>query len=72
MSGERLIKILMRHDYYILRTAGSHVRMIHDGPPKHSVTVPLHAALKAGTLNGILACVANHLKIHKAVILKEL
>jgi hypothetical protein len=34
---------------------GSHVRLEHEGPPPHAITVPLHNPLKIGTLHGILA-----------------
>jgi hypothetical protein len=33
--------------------------MRHGGPPAHSLTVPLHDPLKAGTLHGILSEVAQ-------------
>ncbi len=34
------------------------MRLQHPGPPVHSVSVPLHDALKAGTIHSILADVA--------------
>jgi hypothetical protein len=33
--------------------------MRHEGPPVHSITVPLHNPLKTGTLHGILSEVAQ-------------
>jgi hypothetical protein len=33
-------------------------RLRHQGPPAHTITVPLHNPLKTGTLHGILAEVA--------------
>jgi predicted RNA binding protein YcfA (HicA-like mRNA interferase family) len=59
VSGERLIRTLQALGYHILRQKGSHVRLRHDGPPPHSISVPLHDSLKVGTLQGILAEVAE-------------
>jgi predicted RNA binding protein YcfA (HicA-like mRNA interferase family) len=58
VSGERLIKALQHLGYAIVRQKGSHVRLRHDGPPAHFVTVPLHNPMKTGTVHGILAEVA--------------
>jgi predicted RNA binding protein YcfA (HicA-like mRNA interferase family) len=58
VSGEHLIAILGKLGYQRVRQKGSHVRVRHDGPPTHSVTIPLHNTLKAGTLHGILSEVA--------------
>jgi predicted RNA binding protein YcfA (HicA-like mRNA interferase family) len=38
---------------------GSHVRLRHQGPPVHAITVPLHNPLKTGTLHGILSEIAQ-------------
>ena len=59
VSGERLIRVLERLGYRAVRRKGSHVRLRHEGPPAHSVTVPLHDSLKIGTLRGILSEVAQ-------------
>jgi predicted RNA binding protein YcfA (HicA-like mRNA interferase family) len=45
--------------YSVIRQKGSHKRMRHEGPPAHSITVPLHNPLKTGTLRGILSEVAQ-------------
>jgi hypothetical protein len=37
---------------------GSHVRLRHEGPPAHSIPVPLHNPLKSGMYQGILSEVA--------------
>jgi predicted RNA binding protein YcfA (HicA-like mRNA interferase family) len=58
VSGDRLIDMLGRLGYKRLRQQGSHVRVRHEGPPRHSITIPLHNPMKAGTLHGILAEVA--------------
>lgn len=59
VSGDRLIGALERLGYVVIRQKGSHVRLRHEGPPVHTVTVPLHNPLKTGTLHGILSEVAQ-------------
>lgn len=45
--------------YDVIRQKGSHVRLLHPGPPAHTITVPQHDSLKTGTLRGILAEIAQ-------------
>ena len=59
VSADRLIRALERLDYGVIRQKGSHVRLRHEGPPVHTITVPLHNPLKTGTLQGILSEVAR-------------
>jgi predicted RNA binding protein YcfA (HicA-like mRNA interferase family) len=59
VSGGRLIAVLERLGYELVRQKGSHARLRHPGPPAHSITVPLHDPLKTGTLHGIVAEVAQ-------------
>lgn len=59
ISADRLIRVLEHLGYRIVRQRGSHIRMRHDGPPVHTVTIPLHNPLKTGTLHGILSDVAQ-------------
>ena len=59
VSGDDLVRALEHLGYKVIRQKGSHVRLRHDGPPRHSVTVPRHSPLKAGTLQGILSEVAQ-------------
>jgi predicted RNA binding protein YcfA (HicA-like mRNA interferase family) len=54
-----VVRALERLGYAVIRQRGSHVRMRHDGPPAHSITVPLHNPLKTGTLLAILSEVAQ-------------
>lgn len=63
LSGERLVRTLERLGYETIRQKGSHLRMRHPGPPKHSVTIPLHKPIKTGTLDSILVEVASFLGI---------
>jgi predicted RNA binding protein YcfA (HicA-like mRNA interferase family) len=55
VSGDRLIRALARLGYGVIRQKGSHVRLRHEGPPVHMMTVPLHNPLKIGTLHDILS-----------------
>ena len=59
VSGDRVIRALERLGYRVIRQRGSHVRLRHEGPPVHMITVPLHNPLKTGTLRGILSEVAQ-------------
>jgi predicted RNA binding protein YcfA (HicA-like mRNA interferase family) len=58
VSAGRLIRALEAVGYVVIRQKGSHVRLRHQGPPTHTVTVPLHNPLKTRTLHGILTEVA--------------
>jgi predicted RNA binding protein YcfA (HicA-like mRNA interferase family) len=71
LSGKKLIEILERHGYKAIRSSGSHVRLVHDGPPRHSITVLMHRTLMIGTLNAILSSVAKHLNMDKQSILRD-
>jgi len=59
VSADRVIHALERLGYEVIRQKGSHVRLRHEGPPVHTITVPLHNPLKSGTLHGILSEVAQ-------------
>ena len=59
VSGDSLVRALEQLGYSVIRRKGSHTRMRHEGPPVHSITVPLHNPLKTGTLHGILSEVAQ-------------
>jgi predicted RNA binding protein YcfA (HicA-like mRNA interferase family) len=59
VSAERLIRALERLGYAAIRQKGSHIRLLHEGAPKHSISVPLHDPLKIGTFHGILVEVAR-------------
>jgi predicted RNA binding protein YcfA (HicA-like mRNA interferase family) len=59
VSADRLIRALEGLGYRVVRQKGSHVRLRHEGPPVHSITVPKHDPMKTGTLQGILSEVAQ-------------
>ena len=72
VSADRLIRVLEILGYRIVRQKGSHVRLRHDGPPSHVITVPKHNPLKTGTLHGILAEVAQVRSISVSSLAKKL
>jgi predicted RNA binding protein YcfA (HicA-like mRNA interferase family) len=43
----------------VIRQKARHVSLRHDGPPVHTITVPLHNPLKIGTLHGIVSEIAQ-------------
>ncbi|WP_167893215.1 type II toxin-antitoxin system HicA family toxin [Thermococcus sp. MAR1] len=55
VSGEKLIKLLKRLGYTVVRQRGSHVRL-EKGTPlgTHKITIPYHDEIAKGTLNDIL------------------
>lgn len=59
VSADRVIRALEHLGYGVIRQKGSHVRLRHEGPPVHTITVPLHNPLKSGTLHGILSEIAQ-------------
>ncbi len=53
ISGGTCVKALKRAGFYVDHQKGSHVVLLRDNP-KARVVVPLHKALKKGTLHQIL------------------
>lgn len=73
LSGEDLVKKLLKLGYKVERQRGSHIRLAHgDASLTHKTTIPNHASLKIGTLSGILDDVATHLKKDKQELMQEL
>lgn len=52
MNGKQIIKILESHDWIVLRTSGSHVRM---GKADKRTTVPVHGKRDLG--KGLVAAI---------------
>ena len=59
VSVDRLIRVLETMGYSVVRQRGSHIRLRHEGTPRHSITIPAHAQIKTGTLHSILSEVAQ-------------
>ena len=72
ISGEELTKLLKKYGYEITRQTGSHLRLTTQQQGEHHITIPAHKSLKIGTLSGILADIANHFKMDKTKLIKEL
>jgi predicted RNA binding protein YcfA (HicA-like mRNA interferase family) len=72
ISGEDLAKRLSRYGYEVTRQAGSHLRMTTALKGDHHLTIPKHASLKVGTLNGILGDLAEHIQEPKEKLIREL
>ena len=61
------------YDYHVIRQTGSHLRLASDYRGReHRITIPLHNALKVGTLSGILGEVAEYLEIGQEQLVREL
>ncbi|MBE0481686.1 MAG: type II toxin-antitoxin system HicA family toxin [Dehalococcoidia bacterium] len=71
LSGEDLARLLGRLGYQVGRQTGSHMRL-NTAEGEHGVTIPRHGTLKVGTLNSILKDVAEHLKVDKEELIREL
>ncbi len=65
LSGQQLVKILEKHGYEPVRQKGSHMMLVHPGPPRHKIAIPLHKKIKVGTLSSIINVVIKYLKISK-------
>ena len=74
LSGDDLVRLLERHyGYKYVRQRGSHMMLCTSiRGEEHSVAVPRHRALKIGTLNSILAYVAEYLGVAPAQVRQEL
>lgn len=72
LSGPALIKALAKLSYRSTRQTGSHVRLTTQEHGEHHVTVPLHDALRVGTLAGIIGDVAAHLDLTREEVLQKL
>lgn len=73
LSGARLVQLLTsRWQYREVHQVGSHVTLETDHPTRQRVVVPLHRALRIGTLSAILTAVARHQGVPRERILEDL
>lgn len=73
ISGQQLLKALIKYGYEISRQKGSHIRLSKTtGSITHHVTVPDHNPLKLGTLSSILNDVCTFLEIDREELLKNI
>jgi predicted RNA binding protein YcfA (HicA-like mRNA interferase family) len=56
LSARDVIRALESVGFEVVRTSGSHCRLIHATEPARKITIPVHSGdLKRGTLRGIIA-----------------
>ena len=73
VSGEKLIKLLLKLGYEIVRQRGSHVRLRKESEVgEHNITVPMHSEIAKGTLNDILSKVSIWNNIPKGKLIEML
>ena len=71
-SGRDLIRRLQLLGYEPTRQTGSHIRLTTQQNGEHHITIPNHDPLRIGTLSSILSLVAEHFKISKEELVKQL
>jgi predicted RNA binding protein YcfA (HicA-like mRNA interferase family) len=56
LTAGEVLRALQRAGFVVIRTSGSHHRVVHPDDPSRATTVPVHArkTLKRGTLYGII------------------
>ncbi len=73
LSGSQLAHLLRRRGYEITRQTGSHLRLTSRiKSAEHHITIPVHDALKVGTLSAILSDVAAYLEIDRNALVEDL
>ena len=52
VSGKKLVQLLKRYDYKVVRQIASHIRLVSMfNGVEHKITIPDHRSIKIGTLN---------------------
>jgi predicted RNA binding protein YcfA (HicA-like mRNA interferase family) len=72
VSGDDLAKALDDLGYRITRQSGSHLRLTTLERGEHHITIPRHAALRVGTLSGLLGDVAQHFGLSREELIAQL
>lgn len=72
LSGADLSRALRVFGYEPTRQRGSHQRLTTTVNGEHHVTIPLHDALRVGTLASILDDVAAHFELTRDEVLGQL
>jgi len=69
VDADKLITIMKRYGYVVVRQTGSHIRLSKtlDNKNEHNITIPNHRPIKIGTLQNIASqvCAMNNLDIRK-------
>lgn len=72
LSGRDLAKRLELLGYSITRQTGSHLRLTTQRGGEHHVTIPVHEALRVGTLAAVLEMVGEHFGIERTALVEQL
>ena len=73
LSGRELAAGPCRHwGYRESKQEGSHLLLETELPSHQRIAIPLHKAVKVGTLNGILRSVAAHKGVTREIVLKSI
>ncbi|MDE2888984.1 MAG: type II toxin-antitoxin system HicA family toxin [Gemmatimonadota bacterium] len=74
LAGNEVARRLTRHyGYLVTRTKGNHMTVtLTIDSNRHSVTVPRHRDVRVGTLDGIIADVAEFLGLSKREVRETL
>jgi predicted RNA binding protein YcfA (HicA-like mRNA interferase family) len=72
VSGDDLAKALADLGYRVTRQTGSHLRLTTLEGGEHHITIPRHAALRVGTLAGILGDMAQHFALTREDLIERL
>jgi predicted RNA binding protein YcfA (HicA-like mRNA interferase family) len=72
LSGRDLATLLASLGYQATRQTGSHLRVTTHEHGEHHITIPMHDALRLGTLSGILADVADHFALTRGELMERL
>lgn len=72
VGGEQLVRALVRVGYRVVRQTGSHVRLTGGRSGQDHVTVPLHDAIRVGTLGAILEEVCIQLDCEREQLIEKL
>ncbi len=70
-GADELIRRMAEFGYVTTRQTGSHVRLTTKQKGEHHVTIPMHHALKVGTLNSIINCISKHFEISRNDVMKR-
>lgn len=73
VDGDKLARTLLCYGYHIDHQTGSHQRLtaLVNGK-RHTITIPLHKPLRAGTLHGILKDIASHQNTSLEQVIRDL
>jgi len=72
VSGQQLADALRVLGYMVTRQRGDHLRLTTQREGEHHVSIPLHDALRIGTLANILSDVGDHFSLSRDALLQRL